>query len=156
MRLLIREKIFSWSDQFTVMDENGGVRYTVEGQLFSWGKKLRVYDLAGQEVAYIEQKVMSFMPRYRVYVGEVLICEVIREFSFFRPKYSVLGAGWHVDGEFWEHDYTVTKDNRTIVSINKEWFAWGDCYTLDFADPANELYGLALVLAIDCAMEANG
>lgn len=155
MRLLVREKVFSWSDRFTILDEKGGVRYTVEGQLFSWGKKLRVYDLAGQEVAYIEQKVMSFMPRYRVYVGEILICEVVREFSFFRPRYSVLGAGWDVEGEFWEHDYTVFKDHRPIVSINKEWFTWGDCYTLDISDSADELQALALVLAIDCAMETN-
>ena len=156
MRLLIREKVFSWSDRFTVMDEGGSVRYSVEGQMFSWGKKLRIYDLAGQEVAYIEQKVMSFMPRYRVYVGEFLVCEVQREFSFFRPRYTVLGAGWDVEGEFWEHNYTVTKNGAPAVIIQKEWMTWGDCYTLDFTDPNDELYGLALVLAIDCAMETNG
>lgn len=155
MKLLIREKVFSWSDRFTVTDEMGSPRYTVEGEMFSWGKKLHVYDGAGREAAYIEQKVMSFLPRYRVYVGDSLIGEVVKEFSFFRPKYSVLGAGWDVEGEFWEHCYTVSRDGRPVVSIDKEWFTWGDCYTLDIADPADEIYALALVLAIDCAMEAN-
>ncbi len=155
MRLLIREKVFTWSDQFTVTNELGEPRYTVEGQLFSWGKKLHVYDMAGKEAAYIEQKVMSFMPRYRVYVGETLIGEVVREFSFFRPKYSVIGAGWDVEGEFWEHHYTVSKEGRPIVSIDKEWFTWGDCYTLDIENSADEVHALALVLAIDCAMEAD-
>lgn len=155
MRLLIQEKAFTWADRFNVTDEAGNDRYSVEGQLFSWGKKLHVFDMTGREVAYIEQKVMSFMPRYRVYVGETLIGEVVREFSFFRPKYSVLGAGWDVEGEYWEHNYTVTKNGRPIVSIDKEWFTWGDCYTLDIADPADEIYALALVLAIDCAMEAD-
>ena len=65
------------------------------------------------------------------------------------------GAGWDVEGEFWEHSYTVSKDGRPIVSIDKEWFTWGDCYTLDISDPADEIYALALVLAIDCAMEAD-
>lgn len=155
MKLLIREKVFSWSDRFTVTDEAGDPRYTVEGQFFSWGKKLRVYDIMEREVAYIEQKVMSFMPRYRVYVGENLIAEVVKEFSFFRPRYSVLGAGWDVEGEFWEHSYTVSKNGRPVVSIDKEWFTWGDCYTLDILDPADEIRALALVLAIDCAMEAD-
>lgn len=155
MRLLIQEKVFSWADQFTVTDDAGNPRYKVEGQLFSWGKKLHVYDMAGREAAYIEQKVMSFMPRYRVYVGENLIGEVVREFSFFRPKYSVLGAGWDVEGEFWEHSYTVTQNGRLVVSIDKEWFTWGDCYVLDIENPADEIHALALVLAIDCAMEAD-
>ncbi|MBO5041445.1 MAG: LURP-one-related family protein [Clostridia bacterium] len=155
MRLLIREKIFTWADKFTVTDEHGEARYTVEGQFFSWGKKLRVYDLQGREVAYIEQKVMSFLPRYCVYVGEHLIGEVTKEISFFHPRYSVRGAGWDVEGEFWEHNYTVFKNGRPIVSIDKDWFAWGDCYTLDIADPQDEIQALALVLAIDCAMETG-
>jgi len=156
MRLLIQEKAFSWSDRFNITDEMGNPRYTVEGQFFSWGKKLHVHNLSGMEVAYVEQKVMSFMPHYRVYVGETLIGEVVREFSFFHPKYSVLGAGWDVDGDFREHDYTVYRNGEAVVTINKEWFTWGDCYTLDIADPADELYALALVLAIDCAMESDG
>ena len=153
MRLLIRERAFSWTDRFTVSNDSGEVRYCVEGQLFSWGKKLRVYDPAGREVAYIEQKLMSFMPRYAVYVGDNLIGEVVKEVSLFHPRYSVRGVGWDVDGEFWEHKYTVFKNGRPFVSIDKEWFTWGDCYTLDMDDPADELYALALVLAMDCAME---
>ncbi len=155
MRLLIREKVFSWADKFTVTDEHGEPRYTVEGQFFSWGKKLRIYDLADREIAYIEQKVMSFMPRYCVYVGDNLIGEVVKEVSFFRPKYSVRGAGWDVEGEFWEHCYTVFKNGQPIVSIDKDWFTWGDCYTLDIADSADEVQALSLVLAIDCAIETR-
>ena len=41
MKLLIQEKVFSWSDRFTVRDEGGNDRYLVEGELFSWGKKLQ-------------------------------------------------------------------------------------------------------------------
>lgn len=155
MRLLIQEKIFTWADKFHVTDEYGAARYVVEGELFSWGKKLHVSDMNGREVAYIEQKLLSFTPRYRVFVGETLVGEVVREFSFFRPRYTVEGPGWDVEGEFWEHDYTVTRNGQPVVSISKEWFTWGDCYTLDIADPADEIHGLALVLAIDCAMEAN-
>lgn len=155
MRLLIREKVFSWADKFTVTDEAGVPRYTVEGQLFSWGKKLRVYDMDGREAAYIEQKVMSFMPRYRVYVRETLIGEVVREFTLFRPKYSVLGAGWDVEGDFWGHDYTVLRNGMPVVTISKEWFTWGDCYALDIGHPEDEIQALALVLAIDCAMESD-
>ncbi len=154
MKLLIHEHVFSWSDRFSIQNEAGEDRYYVEGELFSWGKKLHVCDLSGREVAYIEQKIFSFMPRYEVYAGGTLIGEVVREFTFFRPRYRVEGADWDVEGEFWAHDYTVSRGGVPVASICKEWGTWGDCYVLNIRDPADELQALALVLAIDCAVEA--
>ncbi len=153
MRLLINEHVFSWSDRFTVRDEAGNDRYYVEGELFSWGKKLHVYSMIGQEVAYIEQQVFSFRPRFGVFAQGERIGEVVREFTFFRPRYTVEGAGWDVEGDFWTHDYTVSRHGCPVVHISREWFTWGDCYVLDIANSADELQALALVLAIDCAVE---
>ncbi len=153
MKLLIEERVFSWRDRFTVRSEDGRDRYSVEGELFSWGKQLHIRNTAGDEVAYIEQKVFSFKPRYRVFVGDLLIAEVVREFSFFTPRYTVEGAGWDVEGDFFAHDYAVLRHGTTVASIAKEWFTFGDCYVLRIADPADELCALALVLAIDCAVE---
>ena len=155
MKLLIQEKIFTWNDRFTVKDEAGIDRYLVEGELFSWGKKLHVATPNGQEVAYVEQKLFTFRPRYQVFAEGALIGEVVREFSFFRPRYTVEGADWEVEGDFWAHDYTVYRGNLPIVSIQKEWFTWGDCYVLDIHDPNDEIQALALVLAIDCAIEQD-
>ena len=152
MKLLIEQEILTWRDKFTVMDESGNDRYYVKGELFSWGKKLHVCDLSGREVAYIEQQLFTFLPRYAVYAGGVLIGEVVKEFSFFRPHYTVEGADWDVEGDFWDHDYTVFRGGVPVVSIQKEWFTWGDCYTLDIRNPADEIQALALVLAIDCAI----
>ena len=53
------------------------------------------------------------------------------------------------------HDYTITKNGRTIVSIHKEWMTWGDCYELNIADPTDTLLALATVLTIDCMVEAK-
>ena len=103
--------------------------------------------------AYVEQQLFTFRPRYAVYADGRLIGEVVKEFSFFRPHYTVEGANWDVQGDFWAHDYTVSRDGRTVVSIQKEWFTWGDCYALDIRNPADEIQALALVLAIDCAVE---
>ena len=152
MKLLIEQEILTWRDKFTVMDESGNDRYYVKGELFSWGKKLHVCDLSGREVAYIEQQLFTFLPRYAVYAGGQLIGEVVKEFSFFRPRYTVEGADWDVEGDFWAHDYTVYRRGIPVVSIQKEWFTWGDCYTLDIRNPADEIQALALVLAIDCAI----
>ena len=153
MKLLIQQRVFSWKDRFTVRDESGNDRYYVEGELFSWGKKLHVYDTRDCEVVYIEQEVLRFRPRYKVFVQGELIGEVVKEFSFLYPHYTVEGAGWRVEGDFFAHEYTVSRNNRPVVHIHKEWFTWGDCYALNVLNPQDELQALALVLAIDCAVD---
>lgn len=155
MKLYMKQKVFSWADTFTVKDQLGEDKYSIKGEVFSWGKKLHVYDRSGREVAFIRQKLWTFMPRYMVSVNGTDVAEIVKEFTFLRPKYSILGPGWDVDGSFWEHDYEVTENGRPIVSIRKEWMTWGDTYELDIADAENEVMALAVVLAIDCVLDAQ-
>lgn len=155
MKLYIKEKVFSWADQFTVKDVYGKDRYFVEGELFSWGKKLHVTDPSGREVAFIQQKVWSWMPRFFVYVDGVEVAEIVKEFTLFFPRYRIDGLGWEIDGKFMAHDYEISKMGRSIVTIRKEWMTWGDSYELDIADPRDEIVALAVVLTIDCVMEAS-
>ena len=51
MTLYMKQKVFSWSDRFTIKDELGNDRYYVEGELFSWGHKLHVFDIDNQEAS---------------------------------------------------------------------------------------------------------
>lgn len=154
MKLYIKEKVFTWGDQFTVKDERGNDRYVVEGEVFSWGKKLHVYDMIGREVAFIKQEVWSFLPRYYVFCGDRQVAEIKKEFTFFFPKYRIDGLGWEINGSFMAHEYEITQSGRTIVSISKEWMTSGDSYELNITNPSDEIVALAVVLTIDCVMEA--
>lgn len=155
MKLYIRQKVFSFNDKFTVYDELGNDKFYVEGEFFTFGKKLHVTDLNGVEVAYIEQKVLSFLPKFFVFVNGQQIAEIVKEFTFFKPRYSVAGLGWDIEGDFLWHDYSVTKNGSPIVSIEKEFLTWGDCYRLDIADARDEVVALAVVLTIDCVIAAQ-
>ena len=155
MKLYIKEKVFSWGDKFTVKDEYGYDKFVVEGEVFSWGKKLHIYDMAGAEVAFIKQEVWSFLPRFYVFCAGQQVAEIKKEFTFLFPKYSIEGLGWEIDGSFLAHEYKITKADRTIVTISKEWMTWGDSYELDIANPADEIVALAVVLTIDCVTESG-
>lgn len=155
MKLYMKQKVFSWADKFTVKDAYGQDRYVVEGELFSWGKKLRVYNISGTEVAFIQQKVFSWMPRYQVFINGQQAAEIVKEFTFLRPRYSIQGPNWEASGSFWEHDYAITSGGRQIVTIHKEWMTWGDCYELDVERQEDTVLALAVVLAIDCVQEAQ-
>lgn len=154
MKLYIRQKVFSWVDKFTAKDEYGTDRYFVEGEFFSWGKRLHVSDASGREVAFIQQKVFSFLPRFFVFVNGAQVAEIVKEFTFLRPRYRIDGLGWEVEGSFFAHDYEISQGGLPIVTIHKEWMTWGDCYELDIADGGDEVVALAVVLAIDCVMDA--
>ena len=154
MKLYIKQKVFSWKDQFTVKSEYDEDRYTVEGEVFSLGKKLHVKDMIGNEVAFIKEKVWSWLPRYEVYVNGDLAGTIVKEFSFLKQRFHIEGSDWQMEGDFWGHDYKVVQNGRQIIAIRKAWFTWGDSYELEIADDVDELTALAMVLAIDCAAAA--
>ena len=155
MKLYIKQKVFSWGDKFTVKDVNGEDRYFVEGEVFSWGKKLHMYDLRGNEVAFIQQKLFTFLPRYFVYVGDELVAEIVKEFTFFHNSYTINGLNWTVDGNFLDHDYAVESQGRNIAVVTKEWFTWGDAYQIDVSDVIDPVLALSVVLVIDACIDAE-
>ena len=93
MRLLIKQRVFSWTDSYDVYDENENAKYFVKAEFFSLGHQLHIYDRNDRELGVIS----------------------------------------------------------SIIHISKELFHWGDTYTINFADPKDELEGLMLVIAIDAA-----
>ena len=56
MKLLFKQRLFSWFDSYDIYDEAGNTVYVVKGQL-SWGHKLVIYDAYGNEVGMVVQKV---------------------------------------------------------------------------------------------------
>ena len=150
MKLYIRQKVFSLGDKFTVRDESGQVRYTVEGSLFSLGKKLRIYDRDGGEAALIRQELLALLPRYSVYTNGSQVAQIRREFTLLRPRFSVQGPNWDIRGNILEYNYTIYRDGRIIADISKGFMTWGDSYELNIQDSRDELLALAVVLTIDC------
>ena len=155
-KLFLKQKVFSWKDQGAVKNEAGEDVYFVEGEVFTLGKKLHLCDMTGNEVAYIQQKVWSWKPRFHVFLQGIQAAEIVKEFTFLRPKYSILGPGWYCEGDLMEHDYEIFSDSgNSIVRVHKVWFSWGDSYELDIADERDEALALAVVLAIDAVLDAE-
>jgi len=149
MKLYIKQKIFSFRDKFYIYDEQGNNKYYVEGEIFTFGKKLHLYSLNGVEIAYIHQKLFSFLPKYYISVDGFDETEVIKEISFFKPRYYVNKLGWSVKGDFWSHNYEITDSNNIIARISKKWFTWADTYEIDIEDDKNTQIVLSVVLVID-------
>ena len=155
MKLYIRQKVFSVGARFNITDENGEERYRVEGEVFSFGKKLHIYDTNEEEVALVQQKILSLLPRFYVYVRGEMIAGIVREFTLFKPRYSILGKGWVVDGDLLSHDYVITEQGNEIARIHKAYMSWGDSFELDIIDTGDEVTLIAIILAIDAVMDTG-
>lgn len=152
MRLFIRQRMFSWTDSYDVYDENGTARYEVRAEFLTFGHQIHVYEKAtGREVGAVHEKLLTFLPRFGIVIDGRVQGEIRKELTFLRPRYNVDYRGWNVEGDFLGWDYRVTAGNTPIMSITKEVFKWTDTYVLGYDNPANEMPGLLLVIAIDAA-----
>ena len=66
MKLLFKQRFFSWFDSYDIYDEAGNTVYVVKGQL-SWGHKLVIYDAGGCEIGMVVQRVLTFLPKFELY-----------------------------------------------------------------------------------------
>ncbi len=149
MKLLFKQRFFSWFDSYDIYDEAGNTLYTVKGQ-FSWGHCLKIFDALGNEVGTVKEKVLTFMPKFELYLGGQYIGCISREFTFFKPKYNIDCNGWQIDGDWVEWNYAIAGPaGEQIAVISKEIWNWTDTYVIDVARPADALCALMFVLAID-------
>ena len=155
MLLHIKQKVFSIGDKFTSTDDTGADRFYVEGEIFTFGKKLHIYNMTGREVAFLKQELFTFLPKFQILRNGEQIAQIAKRLTLFSPSYEITGLGWDVSGHFLDHDYRITAGNRTVAVIAKKWLAWSDTYTLDVPDPREVELALAVVLAIDCVLDAQ-
>lgn len=151
MKLLIKQRVFSWTDSYDIYDESGEPKYFVKAEFFTLGHQLHVYDKYQREVGVIHQKIFTLLPAFEIEVGGVKRGMIQKQFSFLMPRYDIDYKGWRVEGDFLGWDYDVFNGCSSIIHITKELFHWGDTYTINYENSEDELDGLLLVIAIDAA-----
>ena len=156
MKLLFKQKLFSWLDQYYIYDENENVRYEVRGEL-AWGHMLRIYDRLGYEVGCVKERLFTFLPKFEIFVNDEYLGCISKEFALFEQKYNIDFNGWDVYGDWLEWDYEIRDIfDKQVATVTKEPFKLADTYVLDIADEKDALNVLMLVLAIDAEKASRG
>lgn len=149
MRLLFKQRFFSWFDSYDIYNEAGDTVFTVQGRL-AWGHRLEIYDRAGMHVGTLNEKILRFLPTFEMYVGDRMVGTIQKQFAFFRTSFMLDCNGWCVDGNWFEWDYVITDTlGHEVARISKELFNWTDTYVMDVASCDDMLTVLMVVLAID-------
>lgn len=149
MKLLFKQRVFSWLDSYDIYDEQGNTVYTVRGKL-NWGHCLKIYDVYGTEIGTVKERVLTFLPKFEIYLGEQYLGCIQKELTFFKPRYQIDYNGWYVEGNFWEWDYEIIDcTGDTVAVVSKELLHWADTYAIDVCNPEHALTVLMFVLALD-------
>ena len=149
MKLLFKQRFFSWFDSYDIYSEAGDTLYTVKGEL-AWGHQMRIFDAMGNDVGCVKERVLTLLPKFEIYLdGRYAGC-IKKAFTFIKPRFDVDFNGWQVEGDWLEWDYSILNAaGQHIAHVSKEIWKWTDTYMIEVADPADTLCALMLVLAID-------
>jgi len=150
MKLLFKQRFFSWFDSYDIYNEFGETVYTVKGVL-SWGHCLKIYDSANREVGMLKEQAIAFLPKFHMFLYGNEIGTINKEFTFFRPKFYLNCNGWEVEGDLFEWDYSVRDGSQLIMTASKKLWNFTDTYEIDVVQPENAIVALMIVLAIDAA-----
>lgn len=154
MRYQIREKLFSFGDDFLVRDADGRELYLVDGRAFTLlREKLVIKDMAGNELGFIREKLISLRKSYEIHRGGQHIATVRKDlFNFFRCHFTVDVPGpddYDAQGNFLDHDYTFRRHGEVVAHVSKKWFTLRDTYGVDIVDGEDDVLILASAIVID-------
>ena len=159
MRYVLKQKFWSWGDDFTIKNAAGQDVFFVDGRAFSLGNKLSFQDMHGNELAFIRQKLLSWGPTYEITHNGALVAVVKKQlFTFFNCRFTVDVPGpddLEASGNFLDREYTFQRGGRAVAQVSKQWFTWTDTYGVEVADSEDHVLILASAVVIDMVCHAD-
>jgi len=152
-RFVMKQKWFSFGNDYAIKDAAGEEVLRVDGKVFSFGDKLTIETMDGREMALIDQKLLSWGPTYEIWRNSRLAAVIKKSvFTLFRCEFTVDVPGPDdlvAEGDFWDHEYGFTRAGRTVASVSKKYFSWTDTYGVDISHGEDPILVLASVVVID-------
>ena len=155
MRYVLKQKLLSFGDDFTIKDESGRDVYFVDGKAFSIGDKLSFQDMAGNELAFIKQKLFAWGKTYEILQrGEVVAVVKKHLLGVIHHRFTVDVPGpddLEAEGNFTDHEYVFRRGDRAVATVSKRWFSWSDTYGVEVDDREDQVLILAAAVVVDQA-----
>ncbi len=139
-----------WSllERFEITDGAGTPQFEARGHL---GSLITLHDSSEQEVAEVRKHLMT--DAHEVFVGGQRAAQV-RHAGIFGDKYDIQSAFGYLTahGHFDGGDYTISRDGTPVARMVRQ-FSLREKFAIDVADNENDVFLLALVLAIEAIHE---
>lgn len=148
----IKEKFWTWGDEFKIINMHGTPQFLVKGKVFSWGDQLSFQDEEGFELAFIKQKLLSLMPTYEIIINGHAYATLKKEFSWFKKKFTVDIPGpndYVIEGSFWDHEFCFYRFGKQVAHISKKLWKLTDTYAVEIPDDEDHVSILCACIIID-------
>ena len=154
MRYLVQERIFSFTADFWIEDENGNRVFFVDGRALSLRETFELRDASGQLRALIRKKMFAMRDTMEIEDGSGVIAKVRPAFfSPFKHRYEIDmadGSQLQAEGNFADKDWAVVSQNNQLVArISRQWFRIRDTYGVEVAPGADDAVMIAIAVCID-------
>jgi uncharacterized protein YxjI len=145
MRYVMASK-WSLSEHFVIHDGSGGAVFDVRGNI-GFGNRLSFRDQSGHELAEIKKHLLT--TKHEILVGGKHAAEV-HHAGIFGDHYDIDSSFGRLTakGHFSGWDYTIHHGHQRVAKISRE-LALREKFSIDIADGMNDVFILAVVLAID-------
>ncbi len=155
----MKQKLFSWGDDFAIKNETGQDVFVVDGRAFSLGEKLSFQDMQKNELAFIRQKLLSWGPSYEITRNGELAAIVKKHlFTLMRCKFTVDVPGpddLEAEGSFLDMEYKFRRGGHVVAEVSKRWFTFADTYGVDIPDEEDQVLILACTVVIDMVCHSD-
>lgn len=151
MKYVIRQKLFSLGDRYTVKDGAGTDRFMVRGALVSITRKVSILGMDGTELYEARRKLLSLLPCYRISRNGAEVARLRQRLSLWGSRYAVTGqpGAYTIKGRPLEYDYAISKGEAMVATISKRFFSLADSYGVEVAEEEDAAFIIALVVIID-------
>jgi uncharacterized protein YxjI len=156
-RLYIKQKVFKITDHYPVLDENQNVVYQVDQDFKLIGNTVHVSDKHGSKIFVVDKEIFTLLPKYVVNFANGQSIYLVSRLRFLVKQIDVLPeeTGIVLEGDIFDHNFSIYKHGSLIAMIQKQFLAWGDTYELIIHDEKQQDLILSLMIAVDCIKDAQ-
>ncbi|CAF1324739.1 unnamed protein product [Rotaria sordida] len=153
----IREKIFFLDNNFKIKDEMSQDVYFVRSKISSFQYKFDLEDMTGNGIITIQQDFSHLHPTYNISSArqddyDRQLGVVKQKFELFHKKFSIDSIYGQYSLESLDlsaHSFSLTKNERTVATVNKKYFSTSNTYGVEIAGDEDQAFILAIVIVLD-------
>jgi uncharacterized protein YxjI len=153
MRYLVQERIFSFTADFWIEDENGDRAFFVDGKALHLRETFELRDASGEIRALIRKRLFAMRETMDIEDGGGVIATVRPAFfSPIRHRYEVSladGSRLEATGNFADKDWQLTRDGQLAGRISRQWFRIRDTYGVEVEPGEDDALIIAIAVCID-------
>ena len=150
----MRQKIVAVGDDFWIEDSSGQRAYKVDGKALRARDTLLLEDANGTELFKIQARVVRVRDTMEIEDARGRKVATVKKAMItpLRERWSVDvegGAGFDVQGNVVDHEYTIESGGTKVAEVSKRWFRVADTYGVEVAQGVDPALPLAITVVVD-------